>query len=152
MRWGKIICLALAAMSSGAGWAQQQQQERPNQATAYNLERNEIRRSSLQGENMRDNFDRQNRDRIQNLPKIRAKLATAWQHFGMSAGAAKMVADAYTIKVDPSNTNAPPSLKGRTDQEIAGMLQEALSKKQYQHADELLIAYERKRLHLAGSP
>ncbi len=92
------------------------------------------------------NYDRQNRARIEDLPKIRGHLADAWRHFGMAPDAAKAVASTYVF--DQPNLADPPSIEGKSDREVASMMQAALNGKQYLRANQLLIQYERRRLHL----
>ena len=87
-----------------------------------------------------------NRRRIKDLPKIRAHLAESWQRFGISPEAAKLVAAAYDYR--QRNLADPPSIRGKTDEEVAAMMQTALAKKEYSRADHLLIEYERKRLRI----
>jgi hypothetical protein len=79
-----------------------------------------------------------------NLPKLRTKLAEAWQGMGMSPQGAKLVADAY----DPKQAARLPatSLHGKSDQEVAELMQAALKEKRYLDADQLLIDYQRERL------
>jgi hypothetical protein len=74
-----------------------------------------------------------------NLTKFRAKLAEAWQGMGMPPQAAKAVADAY----DPERAARMPhvSLRGKSDQEVAQLMQAALKEQRYMAADQLLIDY-----------
>lgn len=79
-----------------------------------------------------------------NLPKLRAKLAEAWQGMGMSPQGAKLVADAYDPK--QAARRPPTSLHGKSDQEVAQLMQAALKEKRYLDADQLLIDYQRAKL------
>lgn len=92
-----------------------------------------------------DSIDRDNRRMIQNLPKIREHLAETWQQFGLKPDAAKAIASTYVIQ---RPGGAPTSIKGKSDAEVATMMQQALTAKQYLLANQLLIQYERRRLHL----
>ncbi len=92
-----------------------------------------------------DSVDRDNRRMIQNLPKIREHLAQTWQQFGLKPDAAKAIASTYVIQ---RPGGAATSIKGKTDAEVATMMQQALTAKQYLLANQLLIQYERRRLHL----
>lgn len=81
-----------------------------------------------------------------NLAKLRVKLAEAWQGMGMSPQGAKLVADAY----DPNLAARMRRdlVRGKSDEEVAEMLQSAIRQKRYLEADQLLIDYERKRLRM----
>ncbi|WP_426688146.1 hypothetical protein [Rhodanobacter ginsengiterrae] len=81
-----------------------------------------------------------------NLAKLRVKLAEAWQAMGMSPQVAKVVADAY----DPNLAARmhPESLRGKSDAQVAEMLQSAIREKHYLSANQLLIDYERNRLRM----
>lgn len=83
---------------------------------------------------------------IANLAKLRIKLAEAWQSMGMSPQGAKEVANAY----DPNLATRMhhESLRGKSDEEVAEMLQSAIREKHYLGADQLLIDYERNRLRI----
>lgn len=83
------------------------------------------------------------------LVKLRAKLAEAWQGMGMSPQGAKVVADAYDPTFASHMHHA--SLRGKSDQEVAQMLQAALKDKHYLVADQLLIDYQREKLRLGNS-
>lgn len=81
-----------------------------------------------------------------NLAKLRIKLAEAWQGMGMSPQKAKLVADAYDPTLAASMHRT--SLRGKSDQEIAGMLQDAIKQQHYLSANQLLIDYQRNKLRL----
>jgi hypothetical protein len=84
-----------------------------------------------------------------NLSKLRAKLAEVWQGIGMSPRDANMVANAYD-----SNLTARmhrDSLRGKSDEEVAEMLQSAIRQKRYLDADQLLIDYERNRFRTGAN-
>jgi hypothetical protein len=81
--------------------------------------------------------------------KLRAKLAEAWQNMGMSPAGAKTVADAYDPELAAHMHHV--SLRGKSDQEVAQLLQSALKDKRYMNADQLLIDYQRQKLSLASS-
>ncbi|MCX7514644.1 hypothetical protein [Frateuria sp. STR12] len=74
-----------------------------------------------------------------NLDELRVNLAQAWQGMGMSPQAAKLVADAY----DPERAARMPhaSLNGKSNQEVAQMMQIALKEQRYLAADQLLIDF-----------
>jgi hypothetical protein len=83
-----------------------------------------------------------------NLAKLRTKLAEAWHDMGMSPQGAKVVADAY----DPNLAMRMhhESLHGKSDQEVAEMLQAAIKQKNYLSANVLLIDYQRNRLGMVA--
>lgn len=76
---------------------------------------------------------------------LRAKLAEDWQSLGLPKDAAQQLAAAY----QPKGKSIAPrtSLQGKSKKEIAAMLQSALAKKDYMLANEMLIEFERKKLH-----
>lgn len=83
---------------------------------------------------------------IANLAKLRIKLAEAWQGMGMSPQGAKVVADAYDPNLAARMHHE--SLRGKSDEEVAEMLQSAIRQKHYLSANQLLIDYERNRLRI----
>jgi hypothetical protein len=58
-----------------------------------------------------------------NLAKLRIKLAEAWQGMGMSPQGAKVVANAYEPNLAAHMHHE--SLRGKSDEEVAEMLQSA---------------------------
>ena len=85
-------------------------------------------------------------DSMANLAKLRIKLAEAWQGMGMSPQGAKAVADAYDPNLAARMHHE--SLRGKSDEEVAEMLQSAITQKHYLSANQLLIDYERNRLRI----
>lgn len=83
-----------------------------------------------------------------NLTKLRIKLAEAWQGMGMSPQGAKMLADAYDPNLTADMHHA--SMRGKSDQEVAAMLQSAIKEKHYSNANQLLIDYERNKLNIGA--
>jgi hypothetical protein len=81
-----------------------------------------------------------------NLARLRARLAEAWQAMGMSPQGARLVADAYDPH--PAGRLHHAALRGKSDQEVAQMMQLAIKEKRYLHADQLLIDYQREKLNL----
>lgn len=79
-----------------------------------------------------------------NLAKLRDQLAEGWQSFGMPKESAQQVAAGY----QPNDKSPLPqvSLKGKSDQEIAAMLQSALARKDFMLANQTLIEFERKQV------
>jgi hypothetical protein len=84
-----------------------------------------------------------------NLAKLRVKLAEAWQGMGMSPQDAKAIANAY----DPNLAARVrrDSLRGKSDEEVADMLQSAIRQKRYFDADQVLIDYERNRVRMGAT-
>jgi len=83
-----------------------------------------------------------------NLAKLRTKLAEAWHDMGMSPQGAKVVADAYAPNLAMRMHHE--SLRGKSDQEVAEMLQAAIKQKNYLSANVLLIDYQRNRLGMVA--
>lgn len=73
--------------------------------------------------------------------KLHAMLAEAWQNMGMAPPAAQLVAAAYDPDKALRIRQVP--LRGKSDQEIAKMMQVALGEKRYLEADQILIDYQR---------
>jgi hypothetical protein len=83
---------------------------------------------------------------IANLAKLHIKLAEAWQGMGMSPQDAKAVANAYNPNLAARLHHE--SLGGKSDEQVAEVLQAAIRQKHYLVADDLLIDYERSRLKM----
>ncbi|MBQ4856000.1 hypothetical protein IMW82_15125 [Rhodanobacter sp. B2A1Ga4] len=114
--------------------------------SAYDMQQNELR--------MRANWynDLQHGDRqtsinsLANLTKLREKLAEAWQTLGLSPPVAKAVAAAYQPNFSLNSRRA--SLLGKSDEEIAALIQSSLAKKDYLLANQTLIDLQTKRMKL----
>jgi CDP-diacylglycerol pyrophosphatase len=145
-----LFAVAVAvALAAPAVFAQQQPSREPN------LQQNMQNQQELQNRAAQNNAraaelgDRQAwLNSMANLAKLRAKLAEAWQNMGMSPAGAKIVADAYDPELAARSHHV--SLRGKSDQDVAGMLQAALAAKHYMAADELLIDYQRQKLKLGA--
>lgn len=149
---GMTSVCALLLLSAPAAFAQQQPNhgvESPNQLSHQMQQMNmeNAARDASSG------WYRQSEERtIGSYPalmKMRAKLAEAWRALGMSPEGAKIVADAY--RPESTGRVVHTSLEGRSEEEVAKMLHDALEKKNYLLADQLLIKYEQARLALAPS-
>ena len=79
------------------------------------------------------------------LDAARKSLAREWQKLGLSPELATTVAHAY--RADSSTLLSHPPLEGRSDQDVSAMIQRALQSKNYRLANQLLIDFERKKLH-----
>lgn len=78
--------------------------------------------------------------------KLRVKLTESWQSLGLSPQAAEQVARAYDPVLGANAHHT--SLRGKSEQEVASLLQTALADKRYQKANQMLIDYERQKLSL----
>jgi len=125
----------------------QQQPDRPPRNAMQDLERMRAR-TAANNARATDYGDRQAwLDSLANLSKLRAKLAEAWHNMGMSPQGAKVVADAYDPSLAQHAHHA--RIRGKSDQEIALMMQTALKEKRFMDADQLLIDYQRQKLRLS---
>ena len=82
------------------------------------------------------------------LTALRAQLAEGWQSLGMSKNAAEQVAAGY--QENGTLTAHRVSVRGKSDAQIAAMLQSALAKKDYMLANQTLISFQRKKLKQEG--
>lgn len=143
-----IVC-TLIALASPALYAQSsraQQEAQITQQSAHNAQQN-MQRMAVQADQRMVQGDHQAwLNTMPNLTKLRSKLAEAWQTLGMSPSAAQAVASAYMPDLAASIHHAP--LRGKSDEEIAAMLQSALAKKDYLMANQLLIDHQREQLLL----
>lgn len=117
-------------------------------STGQVIQRQEMLERQMQN-SARDMEEGQRRswlDSMANLAKLRIKLAEAWQGMGMSPQGAKVVANAYDPNLAARMHHE--SLRGKSDEEVAGMLQSAIRQKHYLSANQLLIDYERNRLRI----
>ncbi|MEO7068262.1 MAG: hypothetical protein ABI114_15225 [Rhodanobacter sp.] len=93
--------------------------------------------------------DESRRDHQAKMVKLRAKLAKDWQALGMSSDAAEQLAATYQPKGRAAAHRV--SLQGKSNGEIAAMLQAALAQKDYMLANETLIEFERKKVRDSAS-
>jgi hypothetical protein len=146
-----IVVCALVALASPALYAQSTPGQQPTReqsplGSPQQLQQNMDR---MQKEHFEDHITGERQafvNSLGNLTKLRAKLVEAWQALGMAPEAARTVAAAYQPNFALNARRA--SLQGRSDQEIAAMLQSALAKKDYLLANQTLIDYERNKLKL----
>lgn len=144
------MSIALAAPSA---FAQQSHTQQDPALERVRREQQNIDRMTQNNSRRFENGDRQAWLRsMDNLVKLRAKLAEAWQTMGMSPQGAKLVADAY----DPEWAAHlhRTSLRGKSGQEIAQLLQAAVREKRYLAADQMLIEYQQQKLSIpeSGNP
>lgn len=143
-----LFAMALVLVAPAA-LAQHQQQD-----PAGDMMRRHQQLENRQSQNTARDFERGDHqawlNSMANLAKLRAKLAEAWQGMGMSPQGAKLVADAYDPNLAARIHHA--SLRGKSDQDIAAMLQSALKQKHYLDANQLLIDYQRQKLKMGANP
>jgi hypothetical protein len=141
---GKVVCLALLALAAAGTSLAQQQSNQSAHEMQMQREAQAYSRSEAAGNVWDRGYDQRSIKAMTDLPKVRAHLTEVWQRFGMSAKDAGMVASAY--QVGDANLDRASSLSGKSDDQIASMLQFALKSKDYTLADQLMINYERKRI------
>ena len=133
-----IIVCVFVTLTFAALYAQN---TRAQSQSAYNIQQNEMRSQQHSSNDLQHSDHQTYINSLANLTKLRAKLAEAWQTLGMSPQAARAVANAY--QPSPAQNVPHVSLRGKSDQEVAAMLQSALSSKNYMLANQTLIEYER---------
>ena len=139
---GFFLILAMVAPAAFG-----QHQTPPPQSTSQHQQEENMRRQDSHNAKYTELGDRQAaRDSLSNLTKLRAGLAQSWQHMGLSPEAAQRVADAYdpTLASQMHHT----SLRGKTDDQIAGLLRDAVAANHFLVADQLLIDYQRQKLSM----
>jgi len=141
-----LFVVALGALVSSSVFAQQQPKPQPR-SSQIQMQQNLGRQSANYVKDLRQGYDQAWRNAMTNQTKLRAKLTEAWIGMGLSPQAAKTVADAYDA--DFATQAHHTSLRGKSDQEVAAMLQSAVASKRYLIADQLLIDYQRAKLSLA---
>ncbi|SEJ01326.1 hypothetical protein [Frateuria terrea] len=134
------VALTLAAPAVLA-----QQQSKPPQESlpsSYIQHQQQLQRQSASiAKAVRLGNEQALRNALTNRTKLQAKLAEAWLGMGLSPQAAKTVADAYDA--DLAMQMHHTSLRGKSDHEVAALLQSAVASKRYMVADQLLIDYQR---------
>lgn len=137
-----VVLVLLAPAAFG------QPQSTPPPSSSQHQQQMNMQRQDAHNAKYTDLSDRQAaRDSLANLTKLRAGLAQAWQNMGLSPQAAQRVADSY----DPTLVSQMhhTSLRGKTDEQVAGMLREALAANHFLVADQLLIDYQRQKLSMS---
>jgi hypothetical protein len=141
------VVLALAASAASAQQRPQQpsQSSRPSQSVQSF---GDLRERAAQS-----NFEAHRRadqqgwlDSMKTQDKLRVRLAQAWQSMGMSPEGARRVADAYDPELAARSHHT--SLRGKSDEQIAQLMRDALRDGRYLKADMLLIDYQRQQLAL----
>jgi hypothetical protein len=140
-----VVCM-LVTLTSTAFYTQNALAQ---SRTAYYLQVNGMRGPQNSSDALQRNEQQIYVDSVANLSKLRARLAEAWQALGMSPQAAQAVANAY--KPNLAQNVHQVSLRGKSGQDVAAMLQSALATKNYVLADQTLIEYEKARAKLGAS-
>jgi hypothetical protein len=145
------IALVVIALGSPALHAQESDAQKGSDASrlsqsAYNIQQNENRMRQHWYNDLQRNDHQTAVNSLANLTELRVKLAEAWQALGLSAPAAKTVAAAYNPNFSLNSRRV--SLQGRSDDEIAAMIQSSLAKKDYLLANQTLIDFQTKRTKL----
>ena len=149
-RFGLFI--AVLALASAAAYPQQSEPpQRPQQDPTYEMMRRQAQMSDRQDRERqndlaRGNYKQWTKESMAQLSKLRAHLAEAWQSMGMSPQGARLVADAYDPRLITEIHRS--SIRGKSNQEIAQMMQDALKDKQYLKADQLLLDFQQRQLEL----
>jgi hypothetical protein len=146
---GRTLFAVVLALAAPVVSAQQQPGQEPNPGqTMRNLQELQNRASQNNARAMEQGDRQAWLNSMANLTKLRTKLADAWQSMGMSPAGAKIVADAYDPEMAARIHHV--SLRGKSDQDVAGMMQAALAAKNYMAANQLLIDYQREKLKLGA--
>jgi hypothetical protein len=147
---GMMAVCALFVLASPVLHAQHNSSgEQPNRQSNQQFLENRSRASQEASMELYRANDRKSVESVAAQARIRVKLAQAWQALGMSPEGAKLVADAF--HTEHSGRFVPASLEGKSEDEVAAMLRDALSRKNYLLADQLLIQYEQARLSFPAS-
>ncbi|MCP1373302.1 hypothetical protein [Dyella lutea] len=122
-------------------------QEASNQGMAAQRALDEANRRAVMSreESFRFGNDQAWKSGMISLATARKSLAKEWEKLGLSPEMATTVANTY--RADSSSLLSHPPLEGRSDKEVSGMIQQALVSKNYRMANQLLIDFERKKLH-----
>lgn len=142
-----VLCIfALSVVAPGV-FAQQQSRPNPPPGTRSPTLQDVYNRQARNAKEMQVGEYQAWRNSLTNQTKLRAKLAEAWQGMGVAPQAAKTIADAYDPELASHMHHTP--MRGKSDQEVAALLQSALAAEHYLVADQLLIDYQREKLSLA---
>jgi hypothetical protein len=144
-----LVC-TLVALAAPALHAQQATQQ-PNSQSQYNIQQNENRRSQHAYDAIQRDNHTYSVNSLARMNKLRVKLAEAWQTLGMSPQAAQALAAAYRPELAENVHHRHASLRNKSDEEVAAMLQSALTRKNYVLANQLLIDRQSEKLGLGES-
>lgn len=107
---------------------------------ATNLQQNEARSQQILLQGMQQSSLQGPISPAGNLRNLRVKLAEVWQALGLSPNDAHLVAAAYQPE---SKRVVPVSVSGKSDKEVAAMIQSAIESKDYMLANQTLIDYQK---------
>lgn len=135
------VAMILLAASGGVA-AQQMSQGDANQRL---MEQASRQAGMTRADTFGDRYNEHLQKGMISLKDARKSLAAEWQKLGLSPEQATAVASTY--RADSSAMLSHPSLERRSDKEVSAMIQQALASKNYRMANQLLIDYERQKLH-----
>lgn len=141
-----LIALAAPALHAQESHAQDPGDSSRLSPSAYNIRQDESRMRANWYNDLQHNDHQTSVNSLANLNKLRSKLAEAWQTLGLSPPAAKAVAAAYQPNFSLNSRRA--SLQGKSDEEIAALIQSSLAKKDYLMANQTLIDFQTKKMRL----
>lgn len=142
-----FFVVALALVASPVVAQQNSQKPEPTPGSAMLRQQQQINRQARNNARAMDLGDRQAwLDSLDNQAKLHDKLAEAWEHMGLPPQHARKVADAYDPAMATQMHHTP--MRGKSDQEVASLMQTALASGRYQVANQLLIDYQRAKLSL----
>lgn len=139
-----LIALAAPALHAQESHAQDPGDSSRLSQSAYNIQQNESRANWYN--DLQHNDHQTSVNSLANLNKLRGKLAEAWQTLGLSPPAAKAVAAAYQPNFSLNSRRA--SLQGKSDEEVAAMINSSLAKKDYLLANQSLIDFQTRKARL----
>lgn len=146
------VVFALVALASSTLHAQDSHAQQGNSdasrlsQSAYNIQQNEARMRASWYNELQHGDHQTAINSLANLTKLRVKLTEAWQTLGLSPQAAGAVAAAYQPNFSLNSRRA--SLQGKTDEEIAALIQSSLARKDYLLANQTLIDFQTKKMKL----
>lgn len=144
--WKWCLVIVLLSVGSGAAARQQMSQEQANQQ----LMEDASRRAGLsRADTFGDRYNEHLQKGMISLADARKSLAAEWQKLGLSPEQATAVASTY--RADSSALLTHPSLARMSDKEVSAMIQQALASKNYRMANQLLIDFERQKMHAASA-
>ena len=148
------VAFTLLAFAAPALHAQESHAQDPGDSSrlsqsAYSIRQNESRMRANWYNDLQHNDRQTSINSLANLNKLRSQLVLAWQALGLSPPAAKAVAAAYRPNFSLNSRRA--SLQGKSDEEIAALIQSSLARKDYLLANQTLIDFQTKKMKLGTS-
>lgn len=142
-----LLAVALALAASPVMAQQSSQRSEPARGSAMQRQQLNINRQMRSNTRAMALGDHQAwLNSLDNQARLHDQLAQAWQHMGLPPQQARKVADAYDPEMGSQMHHTP--MRGKSDQQVASLLQSALASGRYQVADQLLIDYQRAKLGL----